>query len=154
MQERLQQKNKEALAILTIRNKERAEQMKRENSERDEHLRRENKQLEKEQRRRNKEKLALLLSENEAEMATMMAKQEQKKGVTMKRKADQLDTNRQPAAPECPVCAWKLTFCESKSEQSNYTLVQVCFEKMVPPTKIFQCGNGGRLVCETCKYLS
>ena len=33
----------------------------------------------------------------------------------------------------------------------NILLVQVCFEEMSPPTKIFQCGNGGHLVCETCK---
>ena len=30
---------------------------------------------------------------------------------------------------------------------------QVCFEEMVPPTRIFQCKNG-HLICEPCKYNS
>ena len=31
--------------------------------------------------------------------------------------------------------------------------LQVCFEEMVPPTKIFQCGNGHH-ICETCKWVN
>ena len=32
-------------------------------------------------------------------------------------------------------------------------MVQVCFEEMGPPTRIFQCRNG-HLICETCKYVN
>ena len=31
-------------------------------------------------------------------------------------------------------------------------LVQVCFDEMVPPTRIFQCSNGHH-ICETCKWV-
>merc|ERR1719222_566789 len=61
-------------------------------------------------------------------MVKMLAKQEEE-GKVRKRKVDQLDaTNKQPTAPECPVC----------------------LERMMPPTKIFGCINGHH-ICETCK---
>ena len=73
----------------------------------DAQLRRENKQLEEEQKRKNEESLALLIKENKVQMAKMMAKmmakQEQKERAARKRKADQIETNKQTTAPECPV---------------------------------------------------
>ena len=129
-EETLRQEKKEALAILTNRRKERYEQIKREMSDREEQLRRENAQLEEEQ------------------MVEMLAKQEAE-GKVRKRKVDQLDaTNKQPAAPECPVCL--LEFCSGLFIGRIWFLAQVCFDEMVPPTKIFHCVNGHH-ICETCK---
>ena len=123
-EERLQKEKEEALASLTTRNKEKEEQVKRENSEMDAQLRRENKQLEEEQKRKNEESLALLIKENKVQMAKMMAKmmakQEQKERAARKRKADQIETNKQPAAPECPVCLRK------KLLLKNYLFFHCC----------------------------
>ena len=90
VEQKLQQ---EALTVLTNRCKERVERMKREKSDGEEQLRRD--VLEEEQRRKN-----------EDVGCWMLAKQTKEEGrVVRKRKSDQLDaSNKQPAAPECPVC--------------------------------------------------
>ena len=76
-------------------------------------------QLEEEQRRKNEESLELLLNENDAQMAKMLAKQkeeEEARVVKRKRKADQIDaTNKQPSAPECPVCFLETLLLEMSS---------------------------------------
>ena len=77
----------------------------------------------------------------------MTVKQEQKEKTARKRKADEIETNKQPAAPECPVRLLKnklllKTIC--------FSLLQVCLDEMAPPTKIFHCVNGHH-ICETCK---
>ena len=52
---------------------------------------------------------AILISENEAQMIEILAKEEEEERIARKRKLDQLEvgTRKRPAAPECPVCAWK-----------------------------------------------
>ena len=120
------------------------EQLRKEYQEREEQLRRENKQLEEEQRRKNEECLAVLIEENEAQLANLVARQgEKKERVSRKRKADELERNKKPSAPECPVCLFVCLFVFQ-------LLSQVCLDEMVPPTKIFNCVNGHH-ICETCK---
>ena len=104
-------------------NEEKELRVLRKNEERVYQLIRENKQLEEEQRRKNEERLAFLLLENEAQLANLVAKheeeEEKKKGesVSRKRKVEELETNKQPAAPECPVCLFEfqLFVCCSNS---------------------------------------
>jgi len=94
--------------------------MKRENKEKVEALKLENERT-----------LATMMEENERQEALMVAKHEGEKAL---KKAAELEAKRigvearRPQIPACPVC----------------------LEEMVPPTRIFQCGNG-HLVCETCK---
>ena len=91
-------------------NEEKELRVLRKNEERVYQLIRENKQLEEEQRRKNEESLAFLLLENEAQLANLVAQQEEEEekkegeSVSRKRKVEELETNKQPAAPECPVC--------------------------------------------------
>ena len=152
-EERLQKEKEEALAALTTRNKEKEEQVKRENSEMDAQLRRENKQLVEEQKRKDEESFALLQKEAKDRMTKIIVRmtvnQEQNEKAARKRKADQIETNKQPAAPECPVCLLK-----NKLLLTNFSfypsLLQVCLDEMAPPTKIFHCVNGHH-ICETCK---
>ena len=135
-------------------NEEKELRVLRKNEERVDQLRRENKQLEEEQRRKNEERLAFLLLENETQLANLVAKQEEEEekkkeeSVSRKRKADKLEANKQPAAPECPVCLleFQLFVCLFVVQ----LLSQVCLDEMVPPTKIFHCVNGHH-ICETCK---
>ena len=104
-------------------NEEKEVRVLRKNKEREEQLRRENKQLEEEQRRKNEERLAFLLLENEAQLANLVAQQEEgeekkkEASVSRKRKVEKLETNKQPAAPECPVCLleFQLFVCWSTS---------------------------------------
>ena len=107
--EELRRRQEEVVQVAIRENEESMMRVLRRSKEREEQLRRENKQLEEEQRRKNNETLQLLLNENKSQMSKMLAKQkkeEAEKGkVVKKRKVDQLDaTNKQPAAPECPVC--------------------------------------------------
>ena len=98
--------------------------------------------------------MAVMLNRSEAQTVTTEVGEivtaeggEAAKG-TRKRKADQLETStrKQPAAPECPV--------REKSHAITcsllISLLQVCFDKMEPPTRIFQCGNGYH-ICGTCR---
>ena len=56
------------------------------------------------------ESLAELLDENEAQMILLMEEEEEEEEeLAKKRKIEQLETNRQPAAPECPVCSFSKT---------------------------------------------
>ena len=87
--------------------KEKEELLKRNYQEEEEKIKRENRQLEEEERKVREENLAKLLDENEAEMALLV---EEEEGLAKRRKIDQLETNRQPTAPECPVCSFFLTF--------------------------------------------
>lgn len=94
-------------------------------------------------KKENKEKVEALQLENEKTLATMMEENERQEALMVAKhegeekaikKAAELEAERsgaearRPQIPECPVC----------------------LEEMVPPTRIFQCGNG-HLVCETCK---
>ena len=122
MQETIRENEEKELRVLR-KNEEREEQLKREHQNQVEQLRRENKQLEEEQRRKNEERLAFLLLENETQLANLVAKQEEEEekkkeeGVSRKRKVEELETNKQPAAPECPVCLFEfqLFVCCSNS---------------------------------------
>ena len=88
--------------------KEKEELLKRNYQEEEEKIKRENRQLEEEERKVREENLAKLLDENEAQMAHLV--EEGEEGLAKRRKIDHLETNRQPAAPECPVCSFFLTF--------------------------------------------
>ena len=104
-EEKTEREGREAEEKLRKENKAREERVKQANEEALAVLTNQNKQLEEEHRRKNKESLALLLRENEAQMARMLVKQDEEKRAARKRKArDQLEPNKHPAAPECPVC--------------------------------------------------
>ena len=45
----------------------------------------------------------IVIEARRQQLAPMMAKQEQKERAARKRKADQIETNKQTTAPECPV---------------------------------------------------
>ena len=122
MQEIIKENEEKEVRVLR-KNKEREEQLRREYQNKVEQLRRENKQLEEEQRRENEEILAFLLLENEVRLANLVAQQEEEEekkegeSVSRKRKVEELETNKQPAAPECPVCLleFQLFVCCSTS---------------------------------------
>ena len=143
-EEKVKQENEEALAALTNQKKEKAEQVRREKEEGDQQVRRENKELEEEQKRRNEESLALLLSENEVQMARMMAKQDEEERVSRKRKAtDQLETNKYPAAPACPVCAWTSILVSSKILFIKFIVGHRCaLSRCCPPPRSSSAGTG------------
>ena len=141
MQEIIKENEEKEVRVLR-KNKEREEQLRREYQNQVEQLRRENKQLEEEQRRKNEERLAFLLLENETQLANLVAKQEEEEeekkkeeGVSRKRKVEELETNKQPAAPECPVCLFEfqLFVCCSNSvtglprrDGSSHKDIQLC----------------------------
>ena len=127
-EEKLKQESMDALAHLANKAKEMDEQVAKENEEAEKQLGRENKIIEEEQRKKNEENLAILISENKSRMFQILskegkevevkgAKEKEENRVGRKRKADQLEvaTKKEPAAPECPVCAWKRMFFESTS---------------------------------------
>ena len=117
----LKQGNEKALAELTTRAKERDDQILKENEEMEKQLERENKIIEEEQRTKNEMNLAILVTDNESRMTQILTKEKEEEGEKIlakeekeekrvggrKRKADQLEvaTKKEPAAPECPVCA-------------------------------------------------
>ena len=140
MQEIIRENEEKELRVLR-KNEEREEQLKREHQNQVEQLRRENKQLEEEQRRKNEESLAFLLLENEAQLANLVAQQEEEEekkegeSVSRKRKVEELETNKQPAAPECPVCLleFQLFVCCStpvtglpRRDGSSHKDIQLC----------------------------
>jgi len=109
----------------TRRNKERMEELKRDHEKRVERQTIENREIVRMLKQKNEASLARLLSENEVQVAEMMAKQKKKRETNQPERAAPMN---QPVAPECPVC----------------------LDKMVPPTRIFQCINGHH-TCEKCK---
>ena len=90
--------------------KEKEELLKRNYQEEEEKINWENRHLEEEERKVREENLAKLLDENEAQMV-LLVEEEGEEGLAKRRKIDHLETNRQPAAPECPVCSFFLKTC-------------------------------------------
>ena len=110
--------NRKRLKKLKSDYKEKVEQLKQDYKEKEELLKRNyqeeeekimtgNRQFEEEERKVREENLAKLLDENEAQMALLVEEEEkeEEEGLAKRRKIDQLETNRQPTAPECPVCS-------------------------------------------------
>lgn len=121
------------------RNQEkRVQETKRENQVKEQNLVKENEKRLERVKKENKERISQLKEENEKSISALHdLNQEQMALVVVKHTEEEEriaaemrtpHTNNRPEVPECPVC----------------------FNEMVPPTRIFQCRDG-HLVCETCK---
>ena len=141
--------NKKRRQALIRENEKRLESLVRENKEQLEALVRENEALLQKMRqdwtKENEQKLNQIIQEHKSQEVMMIAKhQEEERSAS---KAPELNEERRsvsapPSLPECPVGSACFVFFKQH--------VQVCFEELAPPTRIFQCRNG-HLLCETCK---
>jgi len=81
-------------------------------------------------RRGQQERVEEMMREHKERLNQVLAEHEAAEGELVARHAEERRAGQggRPEAPECPVC----------------------FERMAPPTRIFQCRNG-HLVCEACR---
>jgi len=121
------------------RNQEkRVQETKRENQTKEQNLMKENKKRLERVKKENKERISQLKEENEKSISALHGLNQEQMALVVVKHAEEEErnaaemrtphTNNRPEVPECPVC----------------------FNEMVPPTRIFQCRDG-HLVCETCK---
>jgi len=122
-------RNQETRVQATKReNQEKEQKLVKENKKRLERVKRENKERISQLKKENKDSLDSLLSLNQEQMALVVVKHAEEGERITAEEMGTPHTNNRPEVPECPVC----------------------FNEMVPPTRIFQCRDG-HLVCETCK---
>ena len=117
------------------------QELLRKHEERQNEVVRDNKERLMKQQKENEERLERMIRENELEVTSLMKKHMEEKE-KVKATAVLKPPPAHPSAPECPVSKFDLMF--------SLHLLQVCFEEMLPPTRICQCGDG-HLICEPCR---